>query len=180
MTLKISHFSSLIIVLVPVIFLPQLPALADAISPAITGGGRAYSNEEPNSSFYGTGVAGRLAEASALRFEGEQETVGGNFDSAMPKLAKAVQLDPADPSGHLLYAHSMTGKINSSSENPDPTMLNLAIHEWKLLWRHDADLSEQQEARQQAGALMKMARRIAREEEKARQAVAAKDQAGTQ
>jgi hypothetical protein len=179
MNLKISGFSS-ISFLVCAIFFSHLAVFADAISPAITAGGRAYSHEEPNSSFYGTGVSGRLAEASALRFEGDQETVSGDFDSAMPKLAKAVQLDPNDPSGHILYARAMTGKINSSPE-PDPAMLNLAIHEWKLIWRHDADLTEQTEGRQQTRALMKIAKKMAKEqEEKAQQSLAAKDQANPQ
>jgi len=178
MELKISGFSCTL-VLVCALFFSSVPALADAISPAITGGGRTYSLEEPKTAFYGTGISGRLAEASALRFEGEQETVAGTFDTAMPKLAKAVQLDPSDPTGHILYARALTGKINSCAK-PDPAMVNLAIHEWKLIWRHDADLTEQVEGRQQARALMKIARKIGKEEDEHAQAVAANDQANPQ
>lgn len=138
------------------------PAQADAISPRINDGGRDYSTEAPNSAFYGAGVAGRLAEASALRFQGEQDTVNGAYDDALPKLAKAVQLDATCPDGHLLYARALTGKIKTSKEPPDRRMLDLAIHEWKLLWHHDADFGDQVEARRQAQSLGRLARVIAK------------------
>jgi hypothetical protein len=138
------------------------PAQADAISPQITDGGRDYSLEAPNSSFYGAGVAGRLAEASALRFQGEQDTVNGAYDDALPKLAKAVQLDATFPEGHLLYARALTGKIKSCKEAPDQRMLDLAIHEWKLIWHHDADFGDQLEARRQAQSLTRLARALAK------------------
>ena len=86
------------------------PAIADAISPNIENGDKVYSTEKPNAAYFGTGVAGRLSEASRLRFEGEHYTINGDFDRALSRLRKAVELDPGDPQGHLLLSRAMTKK----------------------------------------------------------------------
>lgn len=138
-------------------------AWADAISPAITGSGQMYSKEAPNSAYFGTGVAGRLTESSSLRFEGEQDTMAGNYDIAIAKLAKATQLDPADPTNHLLYARALTAKVRTAKQ-PDLAQVQLAIAEWKLIWHHDADLLEQVEGRRQAWALSRFAKQIIKRE----------------
>jgi hypothetical protein len=136
----------------------SVPALADAISPRVTGGGHTYSKEAPNTSFYGTGISGRLAEASALRFEGERLTQDGNFEQACKILFKAVQLDQGDPAGHYLLAKALSAKATTSK--PDLKTYYQAINEWKLLWHHDADPLEQIEAKQQTHRLSRLAKRI--------------------
>ncbi|MCC6978429.1 MAG: hypothetical protein IT343_08910 [Candidatus Melainabacteria bacterium] len=134
---------------------------ADTISPNITSGGRVYSEEKPNKAFFGTGMSGRLSEASYLRFMGEQALDDGDLPAALQKLSKAVQLDAGDPTGHLLFARAMTMKINRAlkkGEDVDSDLLDDCIAEWKLLARHDADTSEQAEAKVQCRRLTKIAK----------------------
>jgi len=139
-----------------------LPCLADAISPGIGKTGDVYSHEKPNTAYFGNGVAGRLTEASHLRFEGEQDTHDRRYDSAIRKLAKAVQLDPGDPTGHIMYARAITSRI-MSAKTIDPADLKTALQEWRLIWRHDADLLEQYEARGQVKRLTKIAKALDKE-----------------
>ncbi len=156
-------FWSQAVLLTGLVLLCSLPALADAISPAITGDGKQYSKDVANTAYFGTGISGRLTEASNLRFEGEQETAAANYDIAIKKLAKAVQLDPADPTGHILYARAISAKVRSS-RSPDPTLLALGIQEWKLIWHHDADLLEQVEGRRETRSLSNLAKAIAKQQ----------------
>ena len=138
-----------------------LSALADSISPGITGDNQQYSGEAMNAAFFGSGPASHLTEASQLRMQGEQSTREGKPDLAMRMLAKAVQLEPGDPTGHLLYARALSAKIKSSPA--DATSLPLiykATDEWKMLWHHDADSFEQAEAKNEARRLSKLAKVI--------------------
>jgi hypothetical protein len=159
-----------------VLLLSTLPVFADAISPAITGDGKQYSKDRANTAYFGTGISGRLTEASILRFEGEQETAAANHDMAIKKLQKAVQLDPADPTGHILLARALSAKIRSS-KMPDEKLLAQAIEEWKLIWHHDADLLEQVEGRRETHALTKISKALAKykEEHPAQSQVASKE-----
>ncbi|MFN8553842.1 MAG: hypothetical protein U0103_20400 [Candidatus Obscuribacterales bacterium] len=140
-------------------------ALADAISPAIKADGKQYSKDAANTSYFGTGISGRLTEASTLRFEGEQETAAANHDTAIRKLQKAVQLDPADPTGHILLARALSAKVRSTA-HPDQKLLAQAIEEWKLIWHHDADLLEQVEGRRETHALTKIAKALAKQSQR--------------
>lgn len=146
---------------------------ADVISPHINDHGQVYSDEPPNSALYGTGMSGRLSEASALRFEGEQDLQTRNLDEAVRKLAKAVQLDPGYPPGHVLYARAITAKFYANQGPIDEDLLKRCIDEWKLIWRHDADQLEQMEARSSARKLMGIAKAIEkRKKEKAKSLLA--------
>lgn len=136
-------------------------AHADTISPNITSGGRVYSEEKPDRAFFGTGMSGRLSEASYLRFMGEQALDDGDVSTALKKLSKAVQLDAGDPTGHMLFARAMTMKINRTirkGEDVDRELLDDCIAEWRLIARHDADTSEQAEAKVQYRRLTKIAK----------------------
>lgn len=137
----------------------QAPVFADAISPAINGDGKVYSREKANSDFFGNGITGRLTEASALRFEGEQLTADGHLDEAIRKLQKAVQLDATDPTGHVLFARALSAKVRST-KIPDDNYLAQAIEEWKLIWHHDADLLEQVEGRREAQSLGRLKKAV--------------------
>ncbi len=156
----------------------NFPALADAISPAIKADGKQYSRDAANTAYFGTGISGRLTEASNLRFEGEQETAAANYDVALKKLQKAVQLDPADPTGHILLARALSAKVRSSSR-PDEKLIAKAIEEWKLIWHHDADLLEQVEGRRETHSLQKLAKAVAKynQEHPAQSQVATKENA---
>lgn len=139
-----------------VVFSPAV--LADAISPSITDAGKVYSTEKPDSSYFGTGSASKLAEASHLRFEGDRLISEGDIDGAIKKFAKAVQFDPEDPSGHLLLARAMTRKLKSNRQSIDWELYGHCLDEWSLLAKHDADHLEQQEARQTISGLKRMAK----------------------
>ncbi|MBI4532934.1 MAG: hypothetical protein HY711_03220 [Candidatus Melainabacteria bacterium] len=145
-------------------------ASADVVSPHINGGGRVYSTEPANTAFFGIGISGRKAEASALRFEGEQDIELGKFDEAVRKLSKAVQLDIEDPQAHILYARAITAQLYANKGPIDEGLLSRCIEEWKLIWHHDADYIEQAEARRQARRLSKIAKSLKdakRQQEKA-------------
>jgi predicted Zn-dependent protease len=134
------------------------PALADSISPSIGDAGKVYSKEKPDSTYFGTGSTAKLSEASALRFKADQLISEGELDDAMKALAKAVQFDPQDPTGHLMLARVMTQKIRSNRKSVDWDLFAQCIDEWNLLAKHDADHLEQQEARGAIQSLKRMAK----------------------
>ena len=142
--------------------LMMAPAWPDNISPHVTGSGRVYSKEPPNSAVYGTGISGRMTEASELRYLGEQDLNSGDIDEAVRKLGKAVQLDPGTPTGHVLYARGITAKFYANKGAVDEKLLSDCLHEWRMLWHHDADHLEQTEARSQALKLGKIVRALAK------------------
>ncbi|MDZ4835936.1 MAG: tetratricopeptide repeat protein [Candidatus Melainabacteria bacterium] len=142
-------------------------ALADSISPSVGDAGKVYSTEKPDSSYFGTGSTAKLSEASHLRFKADQLITEGELDAAMKALAKAVQFDPQDPTGHLMLARVMTQKIKSNRKSVDWELYGQCIDEWTLLARHDADHLEQQEARTAIQSLKRMAKeRIAQSQGK--------------
>jgi hypothetical protein len=144
---------------------------ADAISPGVKDRGKNYSKEAPDASFYGTGIGGRMMEASMLRFEVDRLLQDGELDQAILKAKKAVQLDPADPECHMLLARALTRKFNSTKPI-DERLLVETMAEWKMLWVHDADANDQSEAKRNTIRLMKIAHALANQhklEEKARQ-----------
>lgn len=132
--------------------------LADSISPSIGDAGKVYSTEKPDTSFFGTGSSAKLHEASALRFKADQLISEGELDDAMKVLAKAVQFDPQDPTGHLMLARVMTQKLRSNRKSVDWELYAQCIDEWTLLAKHDADHLEQQEARGAIQSLKRMAK----------------------
>lgn len=134
------------------------PALADAISPGVNDIGKVYSTEKPNYGYFGTGPSGRLAEASHLRFMADRDLSDGKLDEAMTTLAKAVQLDPSDPQGHLMLARAMTRKIKMNKSNIDWELYGQCLDEWSLIAQHDADHEEQMEARMNMSSLKKLAK----------------------
>ena len=152
----------LVLPAIPLALVLALPACPDNISAKITGEGKSYSEEKPNSAFFGTGYSGRMSEASQLRFEGEQLMEEGTIDQSVKKLAKAVQLDPGDPEGHILYARAITKKLYAN-KSIDEELLQKCLAEWKMIWFHDADQIEQLEAKIQARRLIKIARALDRE-----------------
>lgn len=157
-----------------------LSAQADAISPRIDDEGATYSQEVPNAAFFGKGAGGRMSEASYLRFTGEQCLLERRYKDAYKAMNKAVQLDPGDPTGHVMLARAMSGLVRTKSGAIDEDMLAKCIKEWKLIAYHDADLTEQLEAKGQLRRLTKIAKAIKKERElkeqqEAAQAVATKD-----
>ncbi len=137
-------------------------ALADAISPGIGGSDEIYSEEKPNKAYFGTGNAGRMTEASHLRFFGEQHLADANYDEAIKALSKAVQLDEGYPLGHLMLAKARTEKLKSLTKKDvhkfDPELYSDCLKEWTLILRHDADYLEQLEAKANLKALKRIAR----------------------
>lgn len=154
-----SKLRYLVLPLIPLSMLATGPVLADSISPAINNADREYSTEKPNSNYYGTGYTGRLTEASELRFEADQLMADGKLEEARKKLGKVVMLDPGDPEGHLMYARCIT-RILYSKKTLDEKLLARCIEEWSMLWHHDADQTEQVEAKAQCRSLQRIAKAI--------------------
>lgn len=132
--------------------------LADAISPNIGTSEKVYSEEKPNAAYFGSGIAGRLSEASQLRFRGEHFSTDGQHDRAVKALKKAVELDPGDPTGHFLLAKALTRKLKSNDQTIDRELFKQAYEEWCLIDKHDADHTHQFEARKNIRFLKKLAR----------------------
>ena len=103
-----------------------------------------------------------------MRFSAEQALLENDYEGAYKKSTKALQLDPGDPTTHILYAKSMTGQLRKqidAQKNPDDLqidreLLSKCIKEWKMIQRHDADISEQFEARSQVRKLLKVVKTI--------------------
>lgn len=133
---------------------------ADAINPHIRDHGKVYSSDKPNTTFYGTGVGGRAAEASELRFEIERDLQDGLIEAAVIKAKRAVQFDPSDPETHLLLARAMTRKFYMKKGEPDVKLLKECLYEWNLLWHHDSDQSDQMEAKREAHRMIQIAKTI--------------------
>ncbi len=160
-----------ILVIASTVLLLQAPVYSDSISPHMEDNAKGYySDEKPDIAYYGTGTSGREMEASVLRMNGDRDLQDHNIAEATRVLSKAVELDPGDPSGHLLYARAITAQLFLKPKDPvDEKLLARCINEWKLIWRHDADSSEQWEARLQARKLVKIAKNLdkAKQHEKA-------------
>jgi hypothetical protein len=124
-----------------------LAVYADAISPGFKDTGKSYSKEAPKADIYGTGIGGRFMEASELRFEIDRLLQDGEYDRAIIKSKKACQLDPTDPTTHMLLARALTKKFEAKKGDIDEKLLAEAMGEWKMLWVHDADQLEQGEAK---------------------------------
>jgi hypothetical protein len=120
---------------------------ADAISPSIKDTGKKYSKEPADKTYYGTGAGARLMEASDLRMDADRLMQDGEWDKAIVKAKKACQLDPGDPDTHMLLARAMTHKLQDKSGAIDQKLLAECMVEWKLIWLHDADNSDQMEGK---------------------------------
>lgn len=148
-----------IVVSLLVMVLP-LPVLADAISPNIDREEEVYSHEAPNAAFFGKGASGRMTEASYLRFTAEQALLERRYKDAYRATSKAVQLDPGDPTGHVMLARSLSGMLRTKSGAIDEELLARTIKEWRLIAMHDVDLTEQLEAKGNLKKLNKLAKAI--------------------
>ncbi|MBX9689182.1 MAG: hypothetical protein K2X27_20910 [Candidatus Obscuribacterales bacterium] len=138
-------------------------AMADVTSPSIKDKGKKYTTEKPLTNYYGTGSSARLVEASELRIAVEDMLTSGDFEKAIPKAKKAVQLDPGDPQGHVYLAKALTMKFYQSKGEIDEKLLAECIREWQLIRYHDADPTEQWEAGNEAKKLTKIAKALEKE-----------------
>ena len=157
---QVIQFSILSVVLG--LLCPQV-VKADVTSPRIQDKGKKYTTEKADSSWYGTHSSGRLVEASELRIQIESMLADGDWEKALPKARKAVQLDPGDPQGHIMYARILTQKFYQTKGEPDEKTLIECMHEWEMIRRHDADPTEQWEAGNNVKRLQKIARAIEKE-----------------
>jgi hypothetical protein len=157
---------SLVLAVVPCLLFAA-PSRADIVSdyfnnPVSTA---PYSKEKANTSMYGRGETGRMAEASMMRFHGEQDLQENNLEEAIKKLGKAVMLDPGDPTGHVLYARAITAKLFDNKGPIDEELLKRCLTEWRQLQLHDADYIEQMEARANYKRLFKIAKALAKQKQ---------------
>ncbi len=155
--------SLLVLPLLTLSLLAKQPALADLISPHITAADEFEEPVSPNTDYYGSGVGGRAAEASTLRFEGERLADDGHYEEAIKKLSKAVQLDPGDGTTHVLYARAMSGRLKNQVRTTGSIKqedLMAVLREWKMILRHDADAIDQSEAKAELRTLAKVQKRL--------------------
>ena len=138
-------------------------ASADVTSPMIKDRGRKYTHEKPMTDYYGTGSAGRMTEASELRFQAESLFTAGEWEKAIPVAKRAVQFDAGDPTGHLILARALTQKFYQQKGAIDEKLLAECLREWQLIRYHDADPTEQWEAGMAAKKLIKIARALEKE-----------------
>lgn len=85
----------------------------------------------------GTIVSEQLLElgspnSRALRLEGEQSIRFGNMDRAIMVLQRAVELEPKDLEGRLLYAEALEKKLRHQKER-DPKLYNYVIKQWLFI-----------------------------------------------
>ncbi|MBY0545959.1 MAG: hypothetical protein K2W95_01580 [Candidatus Obscuribacterales bacterium] len=135
-------------------------AQADYISPNIKDSGKQYSQEKPDEAYYGTGQGGRLVESFELRMQVDGLLRDHRWDDAIRKARKAVQCDPGYPENHLLLARGLAGKLYEEKGPIDEKLLADSIHEWNLIRWHDADVSEQLEARAMLSQLHRIAKTL--------------------
>lgn len=130
------------------IALVAMPAAkADYISPNIKDRGHEYTDEKPHSEIYGTDQGARLVESSELRMVVDGLIRDHQWDLAVKKARKAVQLDPGYPENHLLLARALVGKLYGEKGAIDEKLLAECIREWQLIRWHDADPCNQAEAK---------------------------------
>ena len=95
------------------------PANADSISPGIRDSGRSYSDELPNTEWYGTGIGGIATEASVLRFEAEQECPQWDYSHGESwNLQGLCQLMLFHPISHKIFFAGVLGSAVSGSPQP--------------------------------------------------------------
>lgn len=171
--------SLLVVVSLAACIITPTSVYADAMSPSIKDTGKTYSKEHADYEYYGTGIGGRAMEASMLRFQIDRLIQDGMYEKAMVKARKACQLDPSDPENHLLLARAVTKRLASLTGPVNEKLLAEAMTEWKLIWMHDADNTEQSEAKYNYVHLKRVAMGIekkkkmeAKEREKAKHALA--------
>lgn len=153
-----------------------VPVYADAISPKIKEKAGGYSKEPARVEYYGTGVGGRAMEAMTLRFEVERLLQDGVIEEAVTKAKKACQLDPTDPTCHVLLARALTKKFYGKEGAVDEKLLAETLYEWKLIWFHSSDQWEQSEAKMEARKLIRIAKVLAkRRDQEAKARLAAKE-----
>lgn len=158
---KLNLSNVLLALLVTAIGAPY--SYADVTSPMVKDRGRKYTEEKPMTSYYGSNAAGRMTEASELRFQAEHFLTAGEFDKAVPVAKKAVQFDAGDPGGHLILARALTQKFYHSKGAVDEKLLAECLREWQLIRYHDADPTEQWEAGMAAKRLMRIAKALEKE-----------------
>lgn len=173
--MKSSTTTWVLILSITVPFFVAPLASADVTSPSIKDRGKKYSTEKPLTNYYGSGSSGRLVEASELRMVIEDLLAAGEFEKAIPKAKKAVQLDPGDPAGHLFLAKAMTAKFYSQKGEIDEKLLAECAREWNMIRYHDADPTEQWEAGNEAKKLAKIAKALDKEKLRKKQAQEERD-----
>ncbi|MCA9816150.1 MAG: hypothetical protein R3C24_04025 [Cyanobacteriota/Melainabacteria group bacterium] len=72
---------------------------------------------------------------SALRLQGEQAIRMGNISRAIQVLQKAVEMNPLDMDGRVLYATALEKKLIKQKKR-DPKLYNYVIKQWTFVFKH--------------------------------------------
>ena len=76
-----------------------------------------------------------VVTSSALRLQGEQAIRMGNTSRAIQVLQKAVQMNPLDMDGRVLYATALEKKLIAQKER-DPRLYNYVLKQWTFVFKH--------------------------------------------
>lgn len=79
--------------------------------------------------------------SNALRLEGEQSMRFGNLDRSIMVLQRAVEMDPSDMDGRILYAEALEKKLRRQKER-DPVLFNFLVKQWLYIAKK-ADFMDQ-------------------------------------
>ena len=72
---------------------------------------------------------------SALRLQGEQAIRMGNTDRAIQVLQRAVEMNPLDMDGRILYATALEKRLIAQTKR-DPRLYNYVLKQWTFVHKH--------------------------------------------
>lgn len=77
-----------------------------------------------------------MVSADGLRLEGEQAIRLGHTDRAILLLQKALELQPGDMDGRILYSSALEKKLmKQKSSKRDPKLFNFCVKNWYYIWK---------------------------------------------
>lgn len=89
-----------------------------------------------------------MVSADGLRLEGEQAIRLGNTDRAIQLLQKALELQPGDMDGRILYASALEKKLmKQKSRKRDPKLFNFCVKNWYYIWKKSEFHDQKAQAR---------------------------------
>lgn len=77
-----------------------------------------------------------VVSSNGLRLEGEQAIRLGHTDRACLLLQKALEMQPGDMDGRILYSSALEKKLmKQPSKKRDPKLFNFVVKNWFYIWK---------------------------------------------
>jgi len=101
-----------------------------------------------------------MVSSDGLRLEGEQAIRLGNTDRACQLLQKAIEMQPGDFDGRILYASALEKKLmKQKASKRDPKLFNFVVKNWYFVYKksefHDQKAQAKSHLEKLVGALPK-------------------------